>query len=132
MTAEQTPSESIELPVDIEAAEVLLRDLQAEVTDIQSQLGNRDRRHPDGSRYTSIEYWNWRGRASYALSRKYADLREIKAHVRKLRDAEYAATAPSYSHRRLVDSLVRCYRAGDAAGTAAAVAMIVETWEIRD
>ena len=51
-----------------------------EVQKIQAQLGDKDRRHPDGSRYTSHEYHEWRGRASAAL-------RHLLVRQRALKDA---------------------------------------------
>lgn len=60
---------------DLEAA---FRKRIEENQGIQLQLSDKDKRHPDGSRYTDHEYHEWRGRAIAAWKHGVAEQRVMK------------------------------------------------------
>ncbi len=104
------------LPENLEEAEQLLRDNTFEIQSIQDQLGNRDRRHSDGTRFSGEEYWTWRHKAAGALRHLLDEQRTIKAHVKGLRDAAYAALPPKQPlNRDMLYLLLRAHRDGDKA-----------------
>lgn len=66
-------------PVSVEEGRAKVADLQDAIAEIQTQLADRNRRHPEtGQRMECHEYWEWRRRAVSALSLKNAELRSIK------------------------------------------------------
>jgi hypothetical protein len=64
---------------DLEAA---FRKCVEENQDIQAQLTNKDKRHPDGRRYTDHEYHDWRSRAVMAWRHGVAEQRVLKEAVK--------------------------------------------------
>ncbi len=66
----------------IEEAERLKAELADMQVDIQTQLGDRDKHHPDGSRFTSNEYWQWRKKASFAMACGVKQLRFLKQWIK--------------------------------------------------
>lgn len=131
MAIEVDDSAGYDFPDDIEEAETMLRDVQADVVGIQTQLGNRNRTHPDGTRFTDQEYWDWRGRAAGALHHRLEELRELKAHVRGLR-AKRRSVIPTHRTRlQLVDELVLSYRDGDTATVMLLLSDLAKDWEVR-
>lgn len=123
-----------DFPEDLEEAETMLRDVQADVIGIQTQLGNRNRQHPDGSRFTDEEYWEWRHRAAGALHHRLEELRELKAHVKTLRREKVAARSANPATRTplmLVDELVTSYREGDTPTVMVLLADLANEWQVR-
>jgi len=65
----------------IEAEERLLL-LKQRKSEIEVQLGDRDRRHPDGQRLDGEEYWAWRHSAIYAKGHAEREILELKRWIR--------------------------------------------------
>jgi hypothetical protein len=66
----------------VTALEQAFRKVVEEAQGIQSQLSDRDKRHPDGSRYGDHEYHEWRGRALAAWRHLVARQRVMKEAVK--------------------------------------------------
>jgi hypothetical protein len=66
----------------LDEAERMKDDLIERQVDIQQQLGDKNRCHQDGTRYTAQEYWEWRKKASYALKCIVKELRFVKTWIR--------------------------------------------------
>jgi hypothetical protein len=56
--------------------------LVTEVLDIQTSLGDKNRRGPDGKRMEGKVYWDWRGKAMQALAIKQKRIVELKTQIR--------------------------------------------------
>lgn len=70
----------------IETLEVRVADLLAAALNIEGQLGDPDRRGPDGERMDYRAWGGWRRRAIVALNNYRREYREAKA---ALQDAEW-------------------------------------------
>ena len=73
-----TQTEYLE-PTSLEAAEEARRLLIDEIANITQQLGEKERRHPDGKRWTEEEYKTWRRKATTALRARESVLRRVNA-----------------------------------------------------
>lgn len=119
------------LPDDIGEVRALVDDLVFEIQSIQTQLGNKDRTHPDGRRFTAEEYWTWRHKAAGALHHMLDRQRALKAHLRALQAAQHEAARPTSVSRGLIDRLVLAYRGGRVEETGQLLAELADKWEIR-
>jgi len=120
-----SPVRKVQFPESLSEAESLLLRLVAEKEDIQTQLGNRNHCHPNGSRFTDEEYWVWRAGAASALRHAESQYRALKLHVKGLRSALNIGP-------RAVDDLIRAYRAGDAHETARLIEILNSVWELHE
>ena len=66
-------------PAPLEEAEESRRLLIDEIANITQQLGEKERRHPDGKRWTEEEYKSWRRKATTALRARESVLRRVNA-----------------------------------------------------
>ena len=73
------PQVTYQDPASLDSAEEQRRGLIDEIASIAQQLGDRERRHPDGRRWTEDEYRTWRRRATTALRARESVLRKINA-----------------------------------------------------
>lgn len=67
-----------EIPTDTEHAEERRRILVAEIQEIQTQLGDRNRER-------NQDYWRWRQNSKWALTKRLQELRLVKDWLRKNR-----------------------------------------------
>lgn len=67
-----------EIPTDAEHAEERRRILVAEIQEIQTQLGDRNRER-------NQDYWRWRQNSKWALTKRLQELRLVKDWLRKNR-----------------------------------------------
>ena len=67
-----------EIPTDTEHAEERRRILVAEIQEIQTQLGDRNRER-------NQDYWRWRQNSKWALTKRLQELRLVKQWIRKNR-----------------------------------------------
>jgi hypothetical protein len=67
-----------EIPTDPEHAEERRRILVAEIQEIQTQLGDRNRER-------NQEYWRWRQNSKWAMTKRLQELRLVKDWLRENR-----------------------------------------------
>lgn len=81
---QQTPSSLEEARAEYEAELEVMQDIQA-------QLGDRNKKHKDGTRYSSEEYWDWHQKAKIKLRHVTARVRFLKQFINdgknEMRDA---------------------------------------------
>jgi hypothetical protein len=77
----------------IEEADAYREYLVTEMMRIQQDLGEKNRVHADGSRWTAIEYHDWRDRAKRALNVATIEARTVKAWLKAARRASDARDA---------------------------------------
>ena len=65
-----------EIPTDVEHAEERRRILVAEIQEIQTQLGDRNRER-------NQEYWRWRQNSKWAMTKRLQELRLVKGWLRQ-------------------------------------------------
>lgn len=86
-------------PTSLEEAEDLQIQLLTDILEIESQLGDKDRRDESGSRLYGKDYWTWRKRANDARIAKVKQrakickwIKEQNMGKRKEREEEVAAS----------------------------------------
>lgn len=72
-------------PSTLEDGEARRLVLVEKASEIQTQLGDRNRMTINGRRVTSDEYWEWRGRAAVALRYVQAELRYLNLWLKQIR-----------------------------------------------
>lgn len=101
---------------DSAALEDLMLDVNQSIQWIDQQLGDRDRRTPDGERMDGYAWFEWRARALGAKRHKVALYRRLKARIKELHRAEHddtqwkergraIAADRDETFRRMVDAL---------------------------
>jgi hypothetical protein len=80
-----------EVPGTLEEAKVAYEEQLEIMQDIQAQLGTRNKRHPDDTRFTAEEYWDWHQKAKIKLRHVTARVRYLKQFINEgkndMRDA---------------------------------------------
>ena len=84
---------TLQEPSSVAEAEKLKLDLIDRVSDIQAQLGLRDKLDAEGRRLSSDAYWDWRRRAVGALKASHSDLRRLNAWIKAARRREMERVA---------------------------------------
>lgn len=74
---ETKPRTEFKEPADLLAAESQRNSLVEEVAGIATQLSDKDRRHPDGTRFSNEDYHSWRKKALVALRARESVLRRL-------------------------------------------------------
>jgi hypothetical protein len=93
---DQLPLEGLTLDEALAERQKLIN----EASDIQAALSDKDKKHPDGTRMSDTEYWDWRKRAIFALRARQRRMSELKEFVRKER---YKANAVAADLKDLSD-----------------------------
>jgi hypothetical protein len=70
-------------PESITDAQQRLAEIKTLRLDLQTQLGDRNRTHADGTRMSSTEYHQWRGRATRALNGAIAEQRQLQTWIKQ-------------------------------------------------
>lgn len=133
---ENKEAAGFDFPDDLLEAEDRYEDLVFEVQGIQTDLGNKNRTHEDGTRFSEHEYWDWRSRAQGALRHRLDEQRALKRHVRDLRVAQYQTTVGQDRVAKrapfaIIDSLVAAYREGNTEQAVGLLGELATVWEIR-
>jgi hypothetical protein len=77
--------------LDDTALEAAVDDLLLELQDLDHQLGDRNKVHPDGTRYGDQEYWRWRTATTDRRVDVIADYRAAKHELRRRQTAKIEA-----------------------------------------
>lgn len=84
-------------PTTLDEAEESRRLLIDEIANITQQLGEKERRHADGKRWTEEEYKSWRRKATTALRARESVLRRVNAWL-QIKKREFHATHKNGAH----------------------------------
>jgi len=106
MTAEQValntpPYAPDNPPPSLAAADMRRAELGADILDIQTQLGARNKLNVYGERMSDEEYWAWHHRASVAWKARVRETTFLKAWCHQQRMASGAAGTPGSARAHL-------------------------------
>ena len=97
-------------PASLTDAELQRRHLTEKIGDIATQLSDRDRRHPDGTRFTDHEYHDWRRRALGALRAHERVLRQINDWIKQERRNARALETASLDDKEMFQRINAAYK----------------------
>ncbi|NOR88992.1 MAG: hypothetical protein GQ524_01945 [Anaerolineales bacterium] len=91
------------IPITADEARYRMRELVADMRDIENQLSNKNKLDFVGLRMRVRMYWNWNGRAKHALAQMQAEHHFLKDWLKENGDTE----------KILVEALLRVYQGED-------------------
>lgn len=93
----------MQLPLNADEARGRMRELVADMRDIENQLSNKNKLDFVGLRMRVKLYWNWNSRAKHALAQMQSEHRFLKDWIKENGDTE----------KILVEALLKVYQGED-------------------